>query len=544
MYIFLKIFFSFSLLRTALAATAEEWRGRSIYQIITDRFALPEGADPTQCNPGDQTFCGGTWNTIRENLDYVQNAGFTAIWISPVSQNYEGPRTPYGDPYHGYWISDATKLNSRFGTADDLKALSTELHKRGMFLMVDVVVNNVMGLTTDLNDLSSYMFKQKSQYHPYCPIQWGNRTSEQDCWLGDLKVPLLDVNTEDPTVVSAYQDWIKNLVSEYNIDGLRIDAAKHVQTDFWPSFCSAAGVFCIGEVFGDNIDEVASFQGPDALDSTLNYPMYSALTEAFAIPGQLNTSAITDTMEIYKTKFKDPGLLGNFLENQDLPRWANMSSDPQSMYNAMVFNFMSDGIPIVYYGQEQGFNGSADPWNREPLWTSGYNNDTTAYKMIATLNKLRNFMINSTTDTDTDWLHSRAEVLTTSAHGLAIMKGDVISVLTNIGSPPQNLSTAVYTPYPNSLRMTDVLSCTQFVVGSNGTLSVGYSKGGQAKVIVPSDLLDNSDLCGHVDEVEQQSQGQLASTAFFELRRPSATASYVFLFGITFLGLLCTAVGV
>lgn len=45
--------------------------------------------------------CGGTWNTIRENLDYIQNAGFTAIWISPVNQNYEGPRTAYGDPYHG-----------------------------------------------------------------------------------------------------------------------------------------------------------------------------------------------------------------------------------------------------------------------------------------------------------------------------------------------------------------------------------------------------------------------------------------------------------
>ena len=55
------------------------------------------------------------------------------VWISPVSQNYEGPRTPYGDPYHGYWIADATQLNSKFGTADDLKALSDELHRRGMY---------------------------------------------------------------------------------------------------------------------------------------------------------------------------------------------------------------------------------------------------------------------------------------------------------------------------------------------------------------------------------------------------------------------------
>ena len=54
------------------------------------------------------------------------------VWISPVNQNYEGPKTAYGDPYHGYWIADATQLNEHFGTSDDLKALSAELHRRNM----------------------------------------------------------------------------------------------------------------------------------------------------------------------------------------------------------------------------------------------------------------------------------------------------------------------------------------------------------------------------------------------------------------------------
>lgn len=54
------------------------------------------------------------------------------VWISPVNKNYVGPRTAYGDPYHGYWVTDVSQLNDRFGTADDLKALSAELHKRGM----------------------------------------------------------------------------------------------------------------------------------------------------------------------------------------------------------------------------------------------------------------------------------------------------------------------------------------------------------------------------------------------------------------------------
>jgi len=98
------------------------------------------------------------------------------VWISPVNQNYEGPPTAYGDSYHGYWMADISKLNSHFGTPDDLKALSAELHKRDMYerfhfvrifpsdpsvvryLMVDVVVNNVMS-TSLQPDYSKYFFK-------------------------------------------------------------------------------------------------------------------------------------------------------------------------------------------------------------------------------------------------------------------------------------------------------------------------------------------------------------------------------------------------
>ncbi|OSD02788.1 glycoside hydrolase family 13 protein [Trametes coccinea BRFM310] len=487
----LNLLLSLSLFTSAYAATAEDWRKRSIYQIITDRYALPEGADLNACDPAKQTFCGGTWKTIKDNLDYIQNAGFTAIWISPVSQNYEGPRTPYGDPYHGYWIADASKLNDRFGTADDLKALSDELHSRGMYLMVDVVVNNVMALSTK-PDLSTYMFKQESQYHPYCPIDWGNTTSEQNCWLGDLNVTLPDVNTQDPTVVSAYSAWIKALVQEFNIDGLRIDAAKHVDMQFWPQFCGAAGVYCIGEVFDADAGQALQWQGKQALDAILNYPVYNALVAAFAIPGAQNMSALTDMIAQVKQKSSDPTLLGNFLEDQDVPRWASISVDPQSLWNAMTFNWMSDGIPIMYYGQEQGFNGNADPMNREPLWPSKYAN-TTTYQLATTLNKLRNHLINATED----WLTSQVQVLSSTQEAIAFMKGDVVTILTNVGSPPANVTIAARTPFSNSQSTTDILTCTQFAIGSNGSVEVEYSKGGRPVILVPEELLENSGFCGH-----------------------------------------------
>nr|VWO98713.1 N/A [Ganoderma boninense] len=465
-YLF-NLFFFLSLLSSNYAASADEWRKRSIYQIITDRYALPKGSDLTKCNPADQSFCGGTWSTIKDNLDYIQNAGFTAIWISPVSQNYEGARTPYGDPYHGYWIADATKLNSRFGTADDLKALSDEVHRRGMFLMVDVVVNNVMGLKTDLSDLSTYMFKDQSQYHSYCPIQWGNTTSEQNCWLGDLNVTLPDVKTQDPGVV-------------------------HVNMDFWPQFCGAAGVYCIGEVFDDDPGQALQWQGSQALDAILNYPMYNALVSAFTIPGPQNISALTDMITQIKAKSSDPTLLGNFLEDQDVPRWASLSVDQQTMWNAMTFSFMSDGIPIVYYGQEQGFNGNADPYNREPLWPSGYAN-TASYEVIAKLNQFRNFMISSSSS----WITTQVQVLSATTQSIMFTKGPVITVLTNVGSPPANVTIWSYTGMKPSTPTTDILSCSQFAIGSGGTLEVSYVKGGKPAVIVPDALLAGSGICGH-----------------------------------------------
>lgn len=67
----------------------------------------------------------------------------------------------------------------------------------------------------------------QAQYHPYCPIKWGNTTSEQDCWLGDEKVPLPDLNTEDPIVISGLSAWVKDMVTTYGIDGLRIDGTRH-----------------------------------------------------------------------------------------------------------------------------------------------------------------------------------------------------------------------------------------------------------------------------------------------------------------------------
>ena len=67
-----------SLAGAAFAASADDWRSRSIYQVIVDRFALEDGSNGA-CNPNDAVFCGGSWNGLKNKLDYIQGMGFSAV---------------------------------------------------------------------------------------------------------------------------------------------------------------------------------------------------------------------------------------------------------------------------------------------------------------------------------------------------------------------------------------------------------------------------------------------------------------------------------
>jgi alpha-amylase len=164
-----------------------------------------------------------------------------------------------------------------------------------------------------------------------------------------------------------------------------------------------------------------------------------------------------------------------------------------------------NSIPIVYYGQEQGFHGAADPYNREPMWPSKYETSTAAYGLITKLNQLRNHLVATS-----DWAAQPAQVLTTSPEGIALMKGPVLSMLTTIGSPPQAVALGSYTPWQASAATTDVLTCTQYAVGAGGTINVQYSQGGRPVILVPNADLVGSGIC--TDQVEK-SIGHTTSAA-------------------------------
>jgi alpha-amylase len=99
------------------------------------------------------------------------------------------------------------------------------------YLMVDMTVNFAASLSTDTSEAAlrsqNLTFKKPEHYHPFCWINYGSQDSIEKCWMGDSNVPLMDLNTENLEVQNTLNAMIKDLVTTYQIDGLRIDGECH-----------------------------------------------------------------------------------------------------------------------------------------------------------------------------------------------------------------------------------------------------------------------------------------------------------------------------
>jgi len=340
----------------ALSGSKEDWKKRTIYQLLTDRYARTDGSTRPCNNLGK--YCGGSYRGLINNLDYIQGMGFDAIWISPMVDNFE-------DGYHGYWAKNWSRLNDNFGSEQDFIDFVNECHKRNIWVMGDVVANHVGPTGIDYSRV--YPFNQDYHYHTYCEINgddWQhNQWRVENCRLADLP----DLKQEDSFVGSYILDWVKNIINKYHIDGLRIDTTPEVPKWFWDQYSSSAGVFTIGEVFDGRMDYVNSYIGH--LDSVLNYPLYFSIKSTFK--GDSFQYNLVNTISAETTMFgNNLDYMGVFLDNHDNPRFMNSYSNDNNLLSAMAFCLFFRGIPIMYYGDEQGYGGGSDPGCREQLWTN------------------------------------------------------------------------------------------------------------------------------------------------------------------------------
>jgi alpha-amylase len=143
-------------------------------------------------------------------------------------------------------------------------------------------------------------------------------------------------------------------------------------------------VYTLGEVLNFDLPYIAGYQG--SVDAVLNYALYSSLRSAFQSGGPM--TSFESYYEAAYSTWSDITIVGNFVNNHDNPRFLADSNNIQGFKSALAFSLCSVGIPIVYYGDEQGFNGGADPANRETLWEN-MRTESETYHFLKTMNTFR-----------------------------------------------------------------------------------------------------------------------------------------------------------
>lgn len=404
------------------------------YFVMLDRFAngdatndqgstiYPEssgGFDPT--NKG--YYHGGDLAGLTSKLDYIQTLGATAIWLTPILRNQAMQGDSAG--YHGYWTLDFTQIDPHFGSNQALKDFIDAAHAKGIKVFFDIITNHTADViryeechNADGSHQSGDSCAYKSladvaagdTYTPFLPAgaenvkvpAWLNGTqhyhnqgdstfSGENSLNGDF-FGLDDVNTESPEVVAGMVDIFKNIITEFKPDGFRVDTVKHVNIEFWQQFtpaieahAQAQGIpqFAVfGEVFEANPATLSRYTTEGKLPAVLDFNLKSTAGAVFA--GQANASALAEVFakdDLYNDADSNADLLMNFISNHDDGRFghhllANLSDatdaekqDRLALANA--FLFFARGVPVIYYGDEQGFTGDGgDKDAREDMMPS------------------------------------------------------------------------------------------------------------------------------------------------------------------------------
>ncbi|MFC8680383.1 pullulanase-type alpha-1,6-glucosidase [Microbacterium ureisolvens] len=401
------------------------------YFVMTDRFAngdttndqggltgdrLTTGFDPT-----DKGFYhGGDIAGLREQLDYIDGLGTTAIWLTPSFKNNpvqgEGANASAG--YHGYWITDFTQIDPHLGTNAELEALIDEAHDKGIKVYFDIITNHTADLISNTQGQYTYIDQATSPYKdasgtpfdpadyagtdtfptldaatsfPYTPVV-NDTTAKVPAWLNDPTLyhnrgdstwsgesvtygdfsGLDDLMTEHPTVVNGFVDVYQNWI-DLGIDGFRIDTAKHVNFEFWEQWTTEVldyahdvakkpDFFMFGEVYDADPVKLSPYVRDTDMNSVLDFTFQSSAVSFAAGNSAKGLQGLYAGDDWYTTPDSSATALPTFLGNHDMGRVGYMlQSTPNALERDLLAHdlmFLGRGQPVVYYGDEQGFAGT------------------------------------------------------------------------------------------------------------------------------------------------------------------------------------------
>ena len=414
--------------------SAADWRDVPIYMIFTDRFA---DGDPTNnaLTPGAKFaptapwgVHGGDFAGIETHLDYIRGLGARAIWITPVFLN--GPDSAW----HGYGAIDLRTISPQLGGLAGLRRLIGAAHARGIYVFLDVVMNHLGSVLTSDDpgwphfraDGPGYQLRWVSPTirpaPPFDRLDWFHNRGRVENWSDPVQsvvgqfASLADLRTELPEVRAALTEAHQQLIRDTDCDGFRVDTVRHVEKEFWPPWCTAIRAYATGLgktnflMFGELAlpdDRVlAGFTGPEgaperAFDSLLDFPFNRAVTDVVcrqAPTRRLSERLARLTSAPYSRESR--AQLVTFIDNHDGPRFLSRQKakgDRDRLRQALVALYTMPGIPCLYYGTEQGFEGGNDPYNREDMiarlpdgaTTNHFDTNSTLYRFVAELNALR-----------------------------------------------------------------------------------------------------------------------------------------------------------
>ena len=334
------------------------------------------------------------------------------------------------DSYHGYGIQDFLAVDPRFGTKEDLQKLVREAHARGLYVIMDIILNHTGDNWAYPGDFPYYY--SKTANGPFDFGFWRQPTAvaglqENDAvWPAELQNPeaykrrgqITDWNDPEQaingdflslkeldipraeildTLIKAYKFWI----AETDVDGFRVDTVKHMESSATAIFCNAVreyaksigkqNFFIFGEIVADDdtlqryIGRNSRIEGTNerfpSLNAALDFPLYFILEET--IKGLIDPAPLRDRYERFKTLYADHGEAGQyfvtFVDNHDQmsrPYRRFMHGNPFAQQAVLAIGYLltSQGVPCIYYGTEQGFDGGGDndSFVRECMFGGGW----------------------------------------------------------------------------------------------------------------------------------------------------------------------------
>ena len=349
----------------------------AVYLIMPDRFV---NGDPTNDetpdtmeNPAYSAFFGrhgGDLQGIEDQLDYIADAGFTAIWNTPLLEDDEPESS-----YHGYACTNYYKIDSRFGSNEKYREFVREAHKRGVKVIMDVVTNHCGDRHWWMEDLpfADWVHQWPEYTHSNCAFSAQNdpycsqldRANMEGGWFD---TSMVDMNLDNPYVLRYFQQWAAWWTEWADLDGFRVDTYPYNEKVPMSQWCASVlreypKLNIVGEVWSVNVPQVAYWQADNPnkdgfnshLPSIMDFSLQSAICQGINTDRESWDEGITKWYDSIANDFyfADPTNMMVFPGNHDTDRIGDvLGEDPAKMKLVMTLMATVRGYPQFFAGDE------------------------------------------------------------------------------------------------------------------------------------------------------------------------------------------------